>query len=447
MPFRKPPRVRGATLRRVLNVVILLTVGAVAASALSPARIPDWAREFASDHQISLYGRSAILLDERTGTVLYEKNADQNIPPASLTKVMTIDVVFSLEAAGKISFQDRFTPPPVSWAQNMPPHSSLMFLGPGQLVSVWELLRGLAVASGNDAALALALHCAGSVEGFASLMNGEAARLGLDQLYFEEPSGLSAKNTITARQFAQFLRYYVHRWPETLEDLHSVREITYPKKENYPNRMLGRSITQDNRNTLLWSYPGVDGIKTGFIEESDYNFAVTALQDGMRLVAVVLGIPGNGHLQGSARRAADGKALLDYGFQNFQTLHADVPQTEPVTVWKGSARSVQVQPPDGGKSVPIVIPRAWDGTLSAELVQARSVAAPVEPGQRMGTIIYRAGEKVVREVPLVASTPVSQGGLVRRVWDAVRVFFIRIVQGNGFLDWQHVASLRITPSP
>ena len=225
---------------------------------------------------------AAILMDARTGTILYEKNGMVPHPPASLTKVMTIHILLNKIKSGELS-PDMLVPiPPESWAIRQPSDSSLMFLGPNQKATVQDILQGLAVASGNDAAVAAALLVSGSVEAFAELMNAEADRLGLKTLQFVEPSGYDASNRITAREFAQFLKYYLEEHPESLENLHSIREFSYPRSENLINGNTQHPIMQYNRNSLLFTYPGADGIKTGFLYESGYNLAATAKKNGMR---------------------------------------------------------------------------------------------------------------------------------------------------------------------
>ncbi|MDR0730140.1 MAG: serine hydrolase, partial [Treponema sp.] len=164
----------------------------------------------------AIVSRAALLLDAETGTVLYEKNADEPIPPASLTKLMTAHIALREAAAGTISLDETMQPPRESWAINQPPRSSLMFLAAGQQVSLRELLLGLAVPSGNDAAVAVALRLAPTVADFVDIMNGEATRLGLHMTHFVEPSGISEHNLTTAREFARFCQYYLTLYPQAL---------------------------------------------------------------------------------------------------------------------------------------------------------------------------------------------------------------------------------------
>ncbi|MDR2370528.1 MAG: serine hydrolase, partial [Treponema sp.] len=222
--------------------------------------------------------RSAVLVDGETGTVLYSKNPDDEIPPASLAKLMTMHIALSETAAGRASLDETVAVTPESWARNQPAGSSLMFLAPGQTVSLRVILLGLAVSSGNDAAAAAALHFAPTVRDFAGMMNMEARRMGLIKTRFVEPSGISEDNVTTAGEFVLFCREYIRLHPEALAEFHSVPEFAYPLASNAGAAFRDKpgTIVQQNRNTLLKTFPGVDGLKTGYIDESGYNIALTA---------------------------------------------------------------------------------------------------------------------------------------------------------------------------
>ena len=189
--------------------------------------------------ELNLSCGAAILIDAETGSILYEKNADRVIPPASMTKLVVMYVVFQEIATGAISLDDIVPLPPESWAVNAPPASSLMFLGEGQTVTLRELLLGLAVASGNDAAVAVAHYVSGSVDSFIERMNLEMKKLGLEKTHFVEPSGYSELNVTTPREFATFARQYILRYPEALRDYHSQLSISYPQEKNLPSWQIG----------------------------------------------------------------------------------------------------------------------------------------------------------------------------------------------------------------
>ncbi len=368
--------------------------------------------------------RSAILLDFETGTVLYEKDADAGIPPASLAKLVTIYITSALLEEGRLSADTRVEISRNAWAATMP-GSSLMFLEPGQRVTVRELLMGLSVVSGNDAAVALAEHIAGSVEAFARLMNRTMANLGFETLRFVDASGLDGRSSVTAREFAEFCRLYIARFPENLEKLHSVREMSYPLPENMP---AGRSsstptIHQYNRNMLLWDYADVDGLKTGFVDESGYNFAVTAKRGEMRLVLVTLGGPGRNTQEGSRIRAEDAGRLLSYGFDSYGYYTPVLPEFRTVRIWKGAVREVT---PTAGVPARIVVPRAWLTGISRVTVQNEEIIAPVSAGTVIGTVSYRYAGQELLKVPLTVPGEVPEGNFFVRLWHSIRLFFLRI---------------------
>ena len=370
----------------------------------------------------ALTARSAILLEAQTGAILFESRADDVIPQASLTKLMTLHIALQRIDEGLLDLSQTVVPPPDSWARNMPPRSSVMLLGPGQKLTIEQLLEGLVVDSGNDAAVALADVIAGSVPDFARLMNDEASRLGYRVMHFVEPSGLSPENVVTAREYADFCRKFVTLHPGALRALFSLRELTYPLDENLVDDNHERPVTQKSTNLLLGRYEGVDGLKTGHIDESGYNFAATARRGDMRLISVILGIP-EGPVSGLRARAVESAELLDYGFANFTVATPSFGAPAPVRVWKGEARSVTIAPASAPR---VVVPRAEQGRLSATVEQRREVIAPVARGQVLGELIVRLGDVELVRFPLLPSRPVSQGGLLRRALDSVVLLFHRV---------------------
>ena len=370
--------------------------------------------------QPEIHALAAVLLDAKTGTILYEKNSGVAHPPASLTKVMTIHLLLEEIASGRLSPSSVVPVPPDSWASNLPRDSSLMFLGPDQAPTVKDLLEGLAVASGNDAAVATAHAVSGSLPAFTAKMNEEARKLGFPGLTFTEPSGYDDKNRITAKDFARFCRYYLERHPDTLADLHSVREFSYPKPENLlgANRM--KPIIQYNRNTLLISYPGVDGIKTGYLHESGFNIAVTARKDGMRLILVQLGEEGSTQLDGLRHRNQDAKALLNYGFENFTTLKVDYPAPEPILVWKGQTQSLT---PKGPKEIWVTVRKGRETNLRGEISQPNFATAPIASGTVLGEVKVFDGDKVVYFGELKAEETVDRGPWWKVAYHSVLIFF------------------------
>lgn len=282
---------------------------------------------------LDIFAESAILIDVSSGSIIYEKNADEIIPPASMTKLFTMYIVDQEVSSGRLHYDDIIPLPPESWACNMPPHSSLMFLGEGQIVTLEEILLGLSIASGNDAAYALAYVVSGGMEQFIQRMNQTAMDLGLTNTHFVESSGYSELNTTTAREMATFCRVYLKEHPDSLERFHAVRQFTYPKSKNmapgdtygpqdfskgFPQHIT-MGITQKNTNPLLDVLDGCDGLKTGYIDESGYNLALTAQRNGTRFLSVTMKGPGNNTREGQQGRIHDGTELMEFGFGSFST--------------------------------------------------------------------------------------------------------------------------------
>jgi serine-type D-Ala-D-Ala carboxypeptidase (penicillin-binding protein 5/6) len=406
MPFRPP---------RASFVVALLLLLALAALGAAPVTVSS-----SLPRPPVLHARSAILVEARTGAVLFEKNADERIPPASLTKLMTLHLVLEEISAGRLDLQREIVPSKDAWATSMPAGSSLMFLGPGQRLSVDQLLKGLVVDSGNDAAIAVAEVVAGSVPAFVSEMNQEAEALGYADMRFFEPAGLSPANFVTARSFAGFCRFFIREHPETLKSLFSLKEFTYPLAENLTEGNVQTPVTQRNRNSLLGKYAGVDGLKTGHIDESGYSIAVTAQRGDMRLISVMLGVLDTPKVSGEVLRAYESEALLDYGYDNFTLLEPVFAAPQPVKVWKGRARSVLLAPAGGAPVV--AVPKNDVQRVQAVVQQEKQVQAPVNAGKVLGHVVVTLGGAELARFPLVASTAVPTGSLVRRAVDSVILF-------------------------
>lgn len=386
------------------------------------------------DANLEINAGAAILVDASNGCILFEKNADEIIPPASITKLFVMYIAFKEIEAGNISLDDLVQPPELSWAINMPSDSSLMFLGQGQKVTVRELLTGLAVASGNDAALALAYHISGSTRAFVARMNQEAQALGLTHTHFEEPSGYSEKNVTTARELAQFARIYITRYPQSLTDYHSRTEIRYPLAQNLPSWQADRgdsmAVYQRNTNPLLGVMEGVDGLKTGFIYESGYNLALTCKRGDVRFLSVTMRGPGTGSRQGNFYRTLDGNTMMNWAFDSF----ADYNPEEHI------ALSYTVPAPGSKGKFTMLVP-AWINSvtvphLSRETAQADadSVQAVVTipeyiyggttAGNIYGQIQYMLGDTVLETVPLVSDRTLNKAGIWGSLWGRLAAFLL-----------------------
>lgn len=400
-------------------LALVLAVAPVSLADEAPRlRSPDWGSVEGVAPAPALRARAAILVEVDSRTVLHAKNPNLVIPPASLTKLVAIDTALDALDRGQLDVTGTFVPPEEAWAENQPPGSSLMFLGPDQRLSWRDLLLGLSVSSGNDAAVALALLVDGGVPAFAERMNRRVASLGLVDLFFVEPSGLSPRNTITAHGFARFLLAHLERFPEALDELYEVRTFTYPDERNRVGSLAREPITQSNRNTLLWEFPGADGFKTGFIDESGYHLAATAERDGRRLVAIVLGIDADSHAAGGALRAGDAAALLEYGFASFRRLEFDYPVPEPVRVYGGSVRELV---PKGPERLAITVPTGAASRVRGVLEQEVEVRAPFPEVEAGRVAIELDGVELAGE-PLVLEA-VERGGLFRRIWAGIVAFF------------------------
>jgi serine-type D-Ala-D-Ala carboxypeptidase (penicillin-binding protein 5/6) len=369
-----------------------------------------------------LYARSAILIDQVTGRVLYERNADQPFVPASLAKLMTLHIIYEKLDDRTISRTDVVSLTANAWAAHQAPGSSLMNLGPGQIVTVEELMKGVAIASGNDAATALAEYVAGSTQGFVRQMNDEARFLGYSVTRFTDPAGVREDNRVTAREFADFCRRYIALHPEALKELHSLREFEYPLAQNIPDgRFVPRETKkQYNANYLVWDGWGVDGLKTGHLDDDNFTAAITARRGDSRLIAVLLGVSGRSLEDGARNRLDDGMALLSYGFRNYTTLELDPPYLSPVRVWKGETRELPIMP---ATPVHLTVRPAEMDKLSYSIVLSTPLVAPLLRGQKVGELVYTSGSEVIGRIPLVAGSAVRRAGLLRRMWDSAVLGF------------------------
>ena len=375
---------------------------------------------------MQVYAGAAILIDAATGDVLFEKNADQKIPPASLTKLVEMYVVFEAVEAGEVALDDLVPLPPESWAVNLPSDASIMFLEQGQRVTLRELLLGLAVASGNDASVAVAHYVAGSMDSFVERMNQTVTSLGLKNTLFVESSGYSEQNYTSAREFAAFCRAYVSRFPFALKEFHSQRTLEYPKAKNLPrgvSREESPPVVQRNTNKLLGTLEGCDGLKTGFIYESGYNIALTAERDGSRYISVTMRGPGTGSAEGNIYRVKDGTALMEFAFSTFYPYKATTPHEFTVSAICSSQRSVRLVPAtDEAFSVPFITgenPKEAASMVSVEAVLPDCVTGPFNAGEEAGEIKFLLNGTLLHTIPLVVDRSGARVLLPLRLWHKV----------------------------
>lgn len=329
-----------------------------------------------------LHARAAVLMDANTGYVIFEKNADEQIPPASLTKIMTLYLAYQAVAEGRFRLE---SPMKVSRRADFRAQergSSVMYLEPGQKPTLLDLMTGLALASGNDAAVAVAENLHGSVKDFVKAMNQTTESWGLDQIFFADPAGISPLNKVTARQYAVVVQKYLHDFPEALRQIHGLKAFVYPRRENWPAKGRKWHHTFENRIPLLFEYEGADGLKTGYISESGYNLASTARRGDTRLLGVLLGVQAPGIHTGNARRSEDMMRLMDYGFSHYESVNVNRYLMEvlpPVRVFGGAERTIALK---ADRPVYITLKKGEEFISREELRKIRwFVAAPFKENE------------------------------------------------------------------
>ena len=421
------------------SILIALVLAAAAGGCLSAQ--PVQTRGTQPYPPLLSYARAGILIDQATGRVLYQYNADQAFVPASLAKLMTLHIVLRMLDERTIRRTDVVWLSANAWATHQVPGSTVMHLEPGQIVTVEELMKGIAVASGNDAANALAEYAAGSTAEFVRWMNEEARFLGYSTMHFTDPAGALEGNSVTAREFADFCRRYITLHPDALEELHSVREFEYPLPQNMPDGRLPEIPVkkQYNANNLVWWGVGVDGLKTGRMDDENFTAAITARQGSTRVIAVLLGVSGLTLQEGMMKRARDALALLSYGFRTYSTLSLETPSLPPVRVWKGTMRQVAVVP-----AHPVELTARTDelAALTYSVLSRSALVAPVFKGQAVGELVYSAPTGEVARIPLLATGNVDAAGFLRRAWDTVVLGLFDVVENavafvHGTLDTFH----------
>lgn len=341
--------------------------------------------------------RAYVLIETRTNTELLAANADERLPPASLTKLMTAYIVFSELRAGHLLLDDSVK---VShYAAHLP--GARMFLRPDEVVSVDNLLKGMLVQSGNDAAFALVERVAGDLPAFVARMNAEAERLGLRDTHFANATGLpNREHYSTARDLAHLAAALRRDFPE-YHDYFALREFTWA------------GVTQPNRNLLLGRVPGVDGLKTGHTETAGYCLVASAEREPMRLIAAVLGI------DNETDRLKEGRALLEYGFHEFETreLYRAGQPLATVPVWSGETDQVALGLP---QDLWLTRPRGDFERLERQALVPEALDAPITRDTRIGELQLTLDRKPVATLPLVALQAVAAGNFAKRSADQLR---------------------------
>jgi D-alanyl-D-alanine carboxypeptidase (penicillin-binding protein 5/6) len=389
-----------------LAAAVLLVGVAVAQTPPRPSPVP---RPTVPDAPVppppDVDGKSWVLMDYATGQILASKEPDLRVEPASITKIMTDYVVSAEVANGKIHMTDPVTISEHAWrGGGAGTDGSTSFMKLNSQVPLKDLLYGMIIQSGNDAAIALAEHTAGSEQAFAGLMNAYAKQLGMVNSNFENASGYPiANHYTTAHDIAILSRALIHDFPEDYA-ISAVKEFEW------------NGIKQHNRNTLLWRDPSVDGIKTGHTAAAGYCLAASGKQGESRMIAIVMGA------SSEKARADSAMALLNYGFRFYET-HKLYDSSKPLAtprLWKGAMDQLPIGVAD---SVLVTVKRGQYDQLKATMDIPATLIAPFKKGQQVGTLRVTLAGQPVQSVPLIALTDAPQGGFFSRLWDSILLWF------------------------
>ncbi len=345
-----------------------------------------------------------LLIDAKSGKVLVSEDADREIPPASLTKMMTSYIAAKEIAKGNITLDDQVRVSIKAWQAP----GSRMFIKEGTTVSVSDLLRGIIIQSGNDASTALAEHIAGSEDAFSDLMNQYAQLLGMSHSHFMNATGLpSEQHYSSAEDLARLAVAIIRDHPEHYA-IYSEKYFTY------------NGIRQPNRNKLLWRDKSVDGLKTGHTEEAGYCLVASAQARGMRLISVVMGA------RSEEARASESQKLMTWGFRYYETrkLYAAQQSLQDIRLWGGAVESLSL---GLEQDLYLTIPRNQADNLKIEIEVDPFVQAPVEKGAGLGRLVVKLQDKTLIERPLVANQAGASGSFFKRIWDQVLIFFIQLI--------------------
>jgi D-alanyl-D-alanine carboxypeptidase (penicillin-binding protein 5/6) len=355
---------------------------------------------------------NAVLIEPKSDSILFEKNAEQPVEPASLAKLMTLEFVFHQIKEGKLKLTDQFTISENAWRKGgAPSHGSTMFAAIHSQVGVEDLIRGIIVDSANDACMALAEGLAGNEAAFGQMLTKRAREIGLEHSTFTNSTGYSDPGLrVTVRDLAELARYIMKTYPE-FYPYFAEREFTW------------NNIHQTNRNPLLGLGLSADGLKTGETAEAGFTLVGSAVQDELRLIVVLTGA------KSEKERAEEARKLLEWGFKGFETrvLFAEGQTVGEAKVFGGKTSYV---PLVGPGIVKVMMPRNNEERLSARIVYTGPVPAPVAKGQPIGKLEVRRGESLALEVPLRAAEDVGPGSMSKRAMDAVTELMIGLFRAG-----------------
>ncbi len=348
-----------------------------------------------------------ILQDFHTGKVLAENNADVKLAPASLTKIMTVYVVFNELSSGHLHLDDLVTISEKAWKTS----GSRMFVELGNQVKIEDLLKGVIIQSGNDASVALAEHVGGNEDTFADMMNQHAKRLGMVNSHFKNSDGLPIQDHYTtARDLAILTTALIKEYPDYYRWF-SQQEFTF------------NNITQQNRNKLLSRDESVDGVKTGFTDDAGYCLVASALREEMRLISVVMGT------KSANARANENQTLLNYGFRFFEShrLYQGKTSLNEARIWKGESKVI---PLGLAEDIYVTIPRRQYKDLKAVITVDKKITAPVEEGAKLGSVKVTLNDAVVADKDLVALKSVEKGNIFKRLSESVLMMLEKSEDGK-----------------
>ncbi len=346
--------------------------------------------------------KQAIVMDFDSGSVLFQKNADELMAPASMAKLMTMEVVFNALKTGELSYDDTFSISEDAWRRGgSTSGGSTMFAKLNSDVRLEDLIRGVIVQSGNDAAIAIAQGMAGSEAGFAGLMNQRARRIGLKNSTFRTSTGLpDPEQKVTARDLAYLARHIIENYPEQYK--------IYAEPD-----FLWNKVRQRNRNPLLGKVEGADGLKTGFTEESGYGLVGSAMQDGKRIIIVLNG------LDSIRTRSSEAVKLMRWAFRAFKPI--DLFEKDEIvgeaTLFGGAKSGVALK---ARGPLTIFVPVGFSDRLRAEIVFTGPIPAPVEEGVQVATLQVKIDGKVSQETPLYTAEAVGTGSITQRAIDSLQ---------------------------
>ncbi|WP_294275483.1 D-alanyl-D-alanine carboxypeptidase family protein [uncultured Sphingomonas sp.] len=355
----------------------------------------------------------AFMKDLSSGAILFQRDADRRMPPASMAKMMTVYVAFDLIKKGQLKLNDMVTVQPETWKKwHGPQAGSTMFLSPNEQVSVANLLYGIVTLSGNDACVVLAEHIAGTEQNFVERMNRTAKQIGLNNSHFGTANGWpdGGVTYVTARDLADLAEHTIQDFPQLYKQFYSRRDFSWGKT------MGGNAITQANRDPLLGRVAGADGLKTGHTEEAGYGFTGSAEQNGRRLVMVVAGLNSFG------ARAEESVKFMNWGFRAWQAkpVVAKGKKVADAEVQMGSSSKVGLIAP---RQLTVTLPAGLDPAISAKVVYQGPIKAPIKAGQHIADLVVSSPDMPAQRLPLVADKDVAEAGFFGRAWAGLTSFF------------------------